>query len=376
MTWLAKGGGVDNNVFLTINGLKDEFDFHFAVGNEIHHNPFKDIKGVRFIVCKNLVRPIRPVQDILALIFFIRLIRKEKYDIVHTHETKASLITRLAAYLGGCKYIIYGLHGVTFNDPMSTLKRNMYILIERLTIGVSNLVVGVSKDVIRLYHENKIGTKIPYRVVHSGIDVDQYMRDELKSEEQKSALKTSLGIQRNDVVCINIGRFSHSKGQRFTIKSFAELRKKNSNIKLILVGEGELTNECRQQVRDLGIENDVIFYGFSDTVAKLLSISDIHVLTSLREGLPRVAAEASLMKVPTVAFEVEGIREVITHTENGFIVSQGDVPALTGKIQELIDDPQKRKMFAERVSVHVKKDWDSRVMIQQLRELYIQQPNS
>ncbi len=375
MTWLAKGGGVDNNVLLTIDGLKDEFEFHLAVGNEIYHNPFQDIPGIKIIICNDLVRPVNFIKDVKALFFFIRLIRKEKYDIVHTHETKASLISRVAAYFAGCKYIIYGLHGVTFNDPMSRLKRKFYILLERFTVGVSDLIVGVSKDVIKLYHENNIGLKIPYEIVHSGINVDAFVQPALTQRDSANDLRKNLKIQEEDLVLINIGRFSFSKGQRYTIQSFAALKKIHPRIKLILVGEGELSDECRQLVKELNVENDVIFFGFNDSIAKLFSIADIHVLTSLREGLPRVAVEASMMKVPTVAFEVEGIREIITDEESGYIVPQYDVVSLTHKIHELINEKEKRKLFGERAFVHVSNDWDSRVMIRQLRAIYNHKKN-
>jgi glycosyltransferase involved in cell wall biosynthesis len=370
MTWLAKGGGVDNNVFLTIDGLKDEFEFHLAVGNEIYHNPFSDLEGIKIIICKDLVRPVNFIKDLKAFLFFIRLIRKERYDIVHTHETKASLLSRLAAYVAGCKYIIYGLHGVTFNDPMSNLKRKFYILVERFTVGVSNLIIGVSKDVIKLYHENKIGLKIPYEIVHSGIDVTHFIQSALTEPDSKNDLKRELNIDADDLVLINVGRFSFSKGQRYTIRSFATIKKIHSNIKLILVGEGELSGECRQLVKELKLENDVIFFGFCGTIAKLLSISDIHVLTSLREGLPRVAVEASMMKVPTIAFEVEGIREIITDGESGYIVPQYNESMLSDKVNELINEKEKRKAFGEKAFEQVIKDWDSKVMIQQLRAVY------
>src|SRR3954470_4057880 len=147
-TRLVRGGGVENNIFHSIDKLYKEFEFHLASGVDFQVNPFENRKEVKIIICKNLIHRIHPVKDLQALYFFYKLIKKEKYDIVHTHETKASLITRLAAYLAGCNYTIYGLHGITFNDPMSKLKRKIYILLERWTVGVCNLVVGVSKEVI------------------------------------------------------------------------------------------------------------------------------------------------------------------------------------------------------------------------------------
>ena len=370
MTWLAKGGGVDNNVLLTIDGLKDEFEFHLAVGNEIYHNPFKEIEGIKFIICDDLVRPVNFIKDLKALFFFIRLIRKEKYDIVHTHEAKASLVSRLAGSIAGCRYIIYGLHGVTFNDPMSRLKKIFYIFLERWTVGVSNLIVGVSKDVINHYHQQNIGRKIPFKIIHSGIDLDKFLDGGKITDAEKDQLKSSLQIKPDDIVLINVGRFSYSKAQRFTIQSFATLKKTIPHLKLILVGEGELMDECKKLAVEKNISADVIFYGFSDRIGTLLSVSDIHVLTSLREGLPRVAVEASLMKIPTVAFDVEGIKEVITDGESGYLVPPNDVTLFTERIEDLIRDKEKRKIFGERAFNHVKKDWDSKIMIQQLRDTY------
>jgi len=370
MTWLAKGGGVDNNVFLTVNGLKDEFEFHLVTGSEIHHNPFTSVDGLKHFVCNDLVRPIRPWKDLQAFFYFVRLIRREKYDIVHTHETKASLLSRLAAKVAGCRYIIYGLHGVTFNDPMSKMKRLFYILLERATTGVSSCIVGVSNDVIEHYHRNRIGRKIPYKVIYSGIDTGRFTEALNNYALHRAALRKELSISDDEIVLINTGRFSNAKAQRYTIDCFARIKNKHPRVKLLLVGEGELMIECKAQVQKLSLEKDVIFYGFSAEPARLLTVADIHVLTSLREGLPRVAVEASLMKVPTVAFSVEGIREVVDDNINGYVVPTGDVTLLAEKISGLIQQPELRLIFGEKAFDKVHTQWDSKTMIRELRELY------
>ena len=181
MTWLAPGGGVDNNVFLTINHLQDKFDFHLVTGGEIHHNPFEKIPNMKIFVCPYLKRSISPINDFLALLYFIKLIKHEKYDIIHTHETKSSLIGRIAAFFAGTKYIIYGLHGVAFNDPMLSLKRKIYIYIEKFTLWMVTKIISVSKDCIIQYHKAKIGVKIPYEIIYSGIDTSKFINLNLSS---------------------------------------------------------------------------------------------------------------------------------------------------------------------------------------------------
>jgi glycosyltransferase involved in cell wall biosynthesis len=373
-TRLVRGGGVENNIFHSIDKLYHEFEFHLASGVDFQVNPFEGRKEVKIIICKDLVHQIHIIKDLKALYFFYRLIKKEKYDIVHTHETKASFITRLAAWLAGCKYIIYGLHGVTFNDPMSSLKRNFFILLEKFTVGVSDLIVAVSEDVIYHYHKNNIGKTIPYKVVRSGIEIEDFVKKASFTEEDKASLRARYNIRIDDLVISNVGRFSFSKAQRYTIESFSRLKKDISNLKLVLVGEGELLEQCKRLAADLGVKDDVIFTGYTGKVGEILSITDLFMFTSLREGLPRVIVEASLMKIPVVAFEVEGIREVITDKESGFIVKQYDTDLLTGNAKKLLENGSLRKEFGERSYAHVKSRWDANIMAEDLRKIYTARP--
>lgn len=373
-TRLVRGGGVENNIFHSIDKLYTEFEFHLACGVDFQANPFEYHKEVRIIICKDLVHNIRIIKDLKAMYFFYKLIKTEKYDIVHTHETKASFITKLAAWLAGCPYIIYGLHGVTFNDPMSSLKRNFFISLEKLTIGASDFIVAVSQDCIYHYHKNNIGKKIPNQVVRSGIEIEDFVKKASFTEEEKAKVRANYSISPTDLVITNVGRFSFSKAQRYTIESFARLKQHFSNIKLVLVGEGELLDECKALAKKLGVEKEVVFTGYTGKVGEVLSVTDVFMFTSLREGLPRVVVEASLMKIPVVAFEVEGIREVITDQESGFVVKQYDTEALTKEASKLLESESLRKKFGEKAYAHVRSQWDANVMASELRKIYQTQP--
>jgi len=366
----VRGGGVENNIYHTIDQLKGEYEFVLSTGADIQENPFEHDPSVKTIVCNDLINKIHPIKDFKALLFYYRLIKREKIDIIHTHETKASFITKLSAWLARCPYIIYGLHGVTFNDPMSKAKRKFYIYLEKITIGVSDYIVAVSYDVMKHYHANHIGTRIPYAVVRSGIDMKKFFaRTHVLPEDQK-ALREQLGIGPDTRVMINVGRFSFSKAQRYTIECFARLKKDFPDSKLIFIGEGELLEECKQQATELGIAGDVIFEGYKKNVPLYLSISHLFLFTSLREGLPRVIVEAALMKVPVAAFDVEGIREVIEDQVSGFIVNQYDVDGLYNGARKLLADPELAHTFADRAFQHVEHEWDSVKMGEELRKVY------
>jgi len=373
-TRLVPGGGVEKNIYYTIAGLKDEFEFHLSCGAEFKDNSFDDFPEVKTIICPYLINKISLVKDLQALWFYYRLIKKEKYDIVHTHETKASFITKFAAWLAKCPYIIYGLHGVTFNDPMSNLKRRFYILLEKLTINCSDLIVSVGYNTIEEYHRANIGKKIPYEIVRSGIDIENYLQQALQAEEEKTSFRKSLGINNDDFVMINIGRFSYSKAQRYTIEAFAALNKKYPNTKLLLVGEGELLSDCKRLAQNLGVEANTIFLGYKKEISHLLSISEMFIFTSLREGLPRVLVEAALLKVPIVTFSVEGAAEIIEHSKTGFIAPQMDVKLLTFYAEQLILQPELRRQFGKLSQQHVIQYWDKRLMSEQLLKIYNRNP--
>jgi len=367
---LVRGGGVENNIYHTIEQLKGEYDFVLSCGVDMQDNPFKDDPSVKTIVCNYLINKIHPIKDLQALFFYYRLIKKEKIDVIHTHETKASFITKLSAWLARCPYIIYGLHGVTFNDPMTKLKRKFYIWLEKLTIGVSDHIVAVSYDVMKHYHANSIGKKISFTVVRSGIDMKKFFAHLHVDEKDKEALRKKLGIGPGTKVVCNVGRFSFSKAQRYTIECFARLKKDFPDSKLIFIGEGELLERCRQQATQLGIIHDVIFEEYKKNVPLYLSISNLFLFTSLREGLPRVVVEAVLMKIPVAAFEVEGIREVIEDGTSGIIVSQYDLDALYKGAKKLLSDDRLSEQFAEKAFGYVEHEWDSVKMAEDLRKVY------
>jgi hypothetical protein len=175
-TRILMGGGAEKNIYYTIDQLKDQFEFHLSCGVEYNDPSFNNFSDVKIIICPYLVNRVSFWNDLKALWFYYRLIKKEKYDIVHTHETKASFVTKLAAWLAGCPYIIYGLHGVVFNDPMHIMRHWFYVMLEKSTIGCADLIVAVGSNTIEAYHQKNIGNNIPYEIVRSGINFKDYLQ--------------------------------------------------------------------------------------------------------------------------------------------------------------------------------------------------------
>ena len=345
MTWLAPGGGVDEQVKLSILGLSDEFEFHLLTGREIQSQDFQNIPGLKIYVCKWMVPNFNPIMDLLALIWIKRFLRTNRFDLVHTHETKSSFLTRLAFSKKLSTPLIYGIHGVVFNDPRSNLGNKIYEFLERSTIGKADQLIAVSEDVKSEYLTRNIGTGMPWEVVYSGVDVEKFILSQ--PVENSARIRASLGISDEDLVLISIGRFSISKNQKDTIQAFKKLCDQNPSInsRLILVGEGPEKSNCESLVVALGLTGKVNFVGFQKRIEDYLALSDINVITSLREGLPRVVVESSLVGIPTVSYQVEGILEIVSDQKSGLVVPQGDLEALVFGINELVLDAEKRRKF-------------------------------
>jgi glycosyltransferase involved in cell wall biosynthesis len=370
MTWLAPGGGVDEQVKLSILGLGDEFEFHLLTGREIQSQDFHNIPGLKIYICKWMVPNFNPIMDLFTLIWLKRFLKANRFDLVHTHETKSSFLTRLAFSKKLLTPLIYGIHGVVFNDPRSNLGNKIYEFLERSTIGKADQLIAVSEDVKSEYLIRNIGTGMPWEVIYSGVDVPKFVSS--KPAENSIRLRTSLGIAEQDLVIVNIGRFSISKNQKDTIQAFKRICDQNPsiNLRLILVGEGPEKSNCESLVETLGLAKKVKFVGFQKSIEDYLAISEINVITSLREGLPRVVVESSLAGIPTVGYQVEGISEIVSDQKSGLIVPQGDLEALVLGINELVLDAEKRRKFGILAREIALRNWSHESMNNRLRILY------
>src|SRR5206468_925770 len=140
--------------------------------------------------------------------------------------------------------------------------------------------------------------------------------------------------------------------------------------RLRLVGDGPLQPEYQELCLRLGIGEQVEFLGYRNDVPELLAGTDLAVLTSIKEGLPRAVLEAMAMGLPVVATRVPGTREAVRHGETGFMVEVGDTDDLAGTLGRLIEDPALRARLGEQGRRVTLEEFDERRVVGALRELY------
>jgi len=159
------------------------------------------------------------------------------------------------------------------------------------------------------------------------------------------------------------------KGPEFLIKAAKYIISKYPDTYFIFTGDGPLENALNRKAREMGISENIIFLGWRDDVAKIISIYDIFVLPSLNEGMGRVLAEAMALGKPIVASNTGGIPDLVIHGKNGFLVPPKNPKELAKYIQVLIEDKDKR----EKMSLKGKEmslNFSAEIMIEKIASLY------
>ena len=251
------------------------------------------------------------------------------------------------------------------SDPVN--RRWKGNLLMKLFCSISNKVIGVSPSATN-YLENKISVaKNKVVLINNGVVIP-----EIVSEEIKSQLKQKHTILSDDIVIGSVGRMSSDAHKRFSdlINAVAILIKKNNKIKLILVGDGPEKSNYEKLVKELDIQNNVIFAGYQNNIGNYYSIFDIFSLTSAYEAFGLVLAEAMLHKLPVVATNVGGMKHVVVPNETGFLIDKFDVNSISNSIEKLVLDENLRIKFGNNGYQVAMKKYTEQSYIKNVSNLY------
>ncbi len=334
--------GQKKNTLDTILGLNEMgHEVHLIYGGQSDPNALmwkKFPSDVKTIVVPELVREVEPLKDLIANGKIRRVIAEEGYDKVNTHLAKASVLGRIAAKKERVGLVMHGLHGTTFPDSINKLKRLFFREIEKYYAKYTDKFISVGNDIKDKYLKAGIGKRDQYHVVRSGIVFKGTETAIRLSDGNRERLKRSLGIESEDVVVGMVAKLEERKAYKYFIEAAAELVRHKNNLKFLIVGHGDEKERLKIMVKDKHLEDHIIITGYRTDVAKVISIFDIAVLTSLWEGLPEVLVQAATLSKPVVTFDVDDAREVVHDSLNVVILSIKDVEELVTKIRLLLDD--------------------------------------
>ena len=375
ITRLILGGAQENTIF-TVWGLNknDCYEVDLATGPPIGPEGSlieeAEKRGIKPKIIRHMRREINFFRDILAFIELYRIIRKGNYTIVHTHSSKAGILGRLAARMAGVKIVIHSIHGLPFFDYQNRLLNYIYILCERFAALFTDRLISVCEAIVRKAVAAGVAKEDKFRTIYSGIELDYYLDSGISIAEKQKELNLGPDVP----VVGNISRLFNLKGHNYLLRAASQIAEVFPEAKFLLVGDGILRERLIRKAEDLKIRDNVIFTGLVNRkeIPKLISVMDVVVHASLREGLPRVLPEAMAMAKPVIAFEIDGISEIVRDGENGYLIPPKDSRKLAEAIIYLLKDKEKAKKMGEAGRAIVDQAFELEVMVKRIGEVYME----
>ncbi len=361
---IISGSGI--NTFLTMKGLdRDRYqvDLTCAPGGALI-DKVKEA-GLGFYAIKHFKQPISPFHDYLALWELIHLMRQKRYDIVHTHNSKAGFIGRLAAKISKVPIIIHTIHGFAFHEYEMPPRRILFILLEKFAARYSDKLITVSEPLREWGLKLNIGKPSQYVTIYDGIEAEKF-----KINIDIDAKKKGLGISPKEKVIGVVAKLWEGKGHEAILEAAHEVIKEIPDVKFLFVGEGYLRNKLEKQVRKMGLSDQVIFTGFRSDIPEITATFDIALLVSLFEGMGRVLLEAMISGKPVVATKVGGIVDVVKDGETGILVPPGDADALAKAIVTILKDEELAQRMGETGKRRIDERFIAKTMVKKITEVY------
>ncbi len=280
------------------------------------------------------------LNNIKAYLIMRKLLKNRGYDLIHTHTPVASFITRFAARNLGVP-VLYTAHGFHFYKGAPLRNWFIYYMTERLAAKwTAGLIVMNQEDLEAGKKMGLVEGENLFFVHGVGVDLNKYQQRNYNVRE-----KLGLSDKANVVVCV--AEFVPNKNHIQLIKAWKYVCDREPDSVLLLVGKGKILDKIRRAVLNLDITKNVYFLGYRNDVPQILSASNIFVLCSYREGLPRAVMEAMAVGKPVVATNVRGNCDLVEDGVNGYLVHLGNPYSLADAILKLVRNPELAQQFGK-----------------------------
>ncbi len=315
----------------------------------------------------DITRTISALGLIKEIILLFSIIKKEKIDIIHTHNSKAGALGRIVCFLLNFTKkkkikIIHQVHGFHFTR-YNGVKKRFFFIIEKILAKITDVLLFQNKAEYEIAQKKFQSKKTKLALIGNGINFD-----ELSQKRQNVEVKD---IDKTNKIIICIARIEPVKNHIMLVESLGILKKYFSNFIAYFIGEGS-DKQLIHSIKNLDLEDNIIFTGALNRteIVYYLSIADISVLTSLKEGMPRSLMESMFFGIPCIGTNVIGTTEVIVDNETGFLVGLNDNSAFSGKIYELLTDEEKRKAMGKKAEIFCKENFDENRVTEKIIDVY------
>ncbi|WP_336001806.1 glycosyltransferase family 4 protein [Halorientalis halophila] len=338
-------GGAEETTLNTLEALSmapEPYDLRLGVG--AGHDPDRLAsvaeRGIDTIVFDS-IRHYNPVTAVVAVGAVARYLRRERIDLLHTHSTEAGIIGRFAARLADTPVVIHEIHGDPIAADRNPLLNAAILRLERLAATDCTALIVKSEHIRQTYIDRGIGTPEQYHTIYHGVELDRF--------------RSAIPVRESDVpTLLFVGRLADGKGLLDLLDAVDRLRS-DAEFELLVAGDGPLADDLADRVESRGLDAVVELLGYRDDVPELMASSEALVLPSYREGTPRVITEALAAGTPVVATDIAGIPEQVEDGATGYLVTPGDVAALTDRLRRLLTDGETRRTMGDRAARSVEK---------------------
>ena len=300
----------------------------------------KTVPGVAYVSLP-MKRVPSPLDDMVGLLGWIRVLSSRRPDVVMVGTPKASLLGLLAARLVGVPTRIYHQRGLRLETVPPGLMRSLLVFLERVTATCATSVLAVSRSLAERLGELRLLARRPVEVVGSGsskgVDLSRF---EGVSSERVEELRARLGASRGLPVVASIGRLASDKGLDDLLAASDTVASAGTRHQLVIAGKAEDEALVGRLAAANRADRPVILAGRVDDIPAFLGMVDVHCLPTRREGFPNVVLEASAAAVPTITTDATGAVDSVVDGETGFVVPVGDVESLAEALGALLTDRQ------------------------------------
>lgn len=354
-------GGAQENTLLSCRALLERGQYAVLVtgptagpeGKLLQRTP---VDGLEIVEIAPLVRSVDPFRDWQTYRQLTRLFRERRFDVVHTHSSKAGILGRLAARRAGIPLVVHTVHGQAFHAHETWWRNRLYILAERWAARHCDHIYAVAQAMIEQCVAAAVAPREKYSVVYSGMDMRAFLE-----ARPDPAVRERLGIPPEAPVIGTIARLFEWKGHEFLVEAAPAVVREFPEVRFLLVGDGVLRDRIQARIRELGLTRNFAFTGLvsPDEIPGLVAIMDVLAHFSLREGLPRTVVQALAGSVPAVAFPLDGTPEVVLDGTTGLLARTADAPDCARALLRLLRNPHLRRDMgrAGRESVRSRFDW-------------------
>ena len=322
-------------------------------------------RGIPLTIEPALVREVSPLKDLLVVVRLTRFIRRGRYHVVHTNSSKAGIVGRWAAWFACTPVIVHTVHGWGHHDSQHPVVRTLYVLLERLTQRLTDVLIVVSPLNTEKGLADGIASAGKYMTIRSGVELDRFLHP-LRGREE---MRAELGIPQEAPVVGTVARFSPQKAPLDWIEACRIIAEAIPEAHCVYVGDGPMRPQAEAAIRDAGLVDRCHLTGLRPDVPELLTTFDVFALSSLWEGLPRVLVQAMAAGLPVVATAIDGNVEAVLDGVTGRLVPPADPPALARAAIEMLRDAELAARMGREGRARVE-EYGAERMVAQIAQLY------